>query len=97
MTVEHEPIGVVIVEEQDKLKVLRIVGKVVGDLALQVLIAFDASSCMDFFQEDVAISKIQDAVQRPYIITLQALLTERFRFLSKELLQPALPATGSPS
>ena len=49
MTVEHEPIGVVIVEEQDKLKVLRIVGKVVGDLALQGLIAFDASSCMDFF------------------------------------------------
>ena len=90
MTVEHESIGVVIVEEQDKLKILRIVGKVVGNLALQGLITLDASSCMDFFQKDVAISKIQDTIQCSYIITLQALLTERFRFLSKKLLQPAL-------
>ena len=64
--------------------------KVVGYLALQGLIAFDASASMDFFQENIAIGKIQYAIQRFNIIGLQVLLTKWLRFLSKKLLQPAL-------
>ena len=62
MTVEHEPVGVVVIEEQDQFEVGRILGEVVGNLAAQGLIALDASAGVDLLYEDIAIGKIEDTI-----------------------------------
>ena len=70
MTVEHKPVGVVVVKEQHQFEVGGVLGKVVGYLATQGLVAPDAPTGTDFLQQDVAIGKVQHAVQRIYIIGL---------------------------
>ncbi len=53
-----------IVQEQHQFEVVGILVKVVGYLAAQGLVALDAAPRMDFLQQDVAIGKIKDTVDR---------------------------------
>ena len=62
MTVEHKAVGVMVIQEQDKFETLRILGEVVFYLTAQGRIALDAPACMNLFQENVAIGKVQDTI-----------------------------------
>lgn len=90
MTVEQESVGVVIVQEQDQLEIIGILGKVVGYLAAQGLIALDAPTGMDFLEHDVTIGKVQHTVERAYIVGLQLVLTKGLGILCQELISPVL-------
>ena len=79
-----------VVQEQNQLEIGRIFGKVVGNLTLERCIAFYTMTCMDFFQQEVAICKVQNTIQCAYVIGLQVVLAKWFGFLCKKLVQSVL-------
>ena len=87
MTIEHETVGIVVVEEQHQFEVFWILGEVVSNLALERRVALDAPSCADLLQQDVAIGKVQHAVERLCVVCLQVILREGLCFLGEELIQ----------
>ena len=88
VTVEQKAVGIVVVQEQHQLEVLGILGEVFLHLALQRRVALDAAACMHLLQQNVAIGKVQHAVQRSHIVGLHALLAKGLRVLSQKLVQP---------
>ena len=76
-----------VVQEQHQLEVIRVLGKMLIHLGLQRRVALDAMTGMDFLKQDVAIGKVEHAIQRAHIVSLQLILRERPRFLSEELVK----------